>query len=102
MACALGGIWCSASLLHLPKRDAPHVLAEMRRIVRPGGPLFLVMQEGDGEAWEHGAYGAPVERFFARYRRSEIEALLNTAGFRVRERLTGAAGTRRWLNLLAT
>jgi len=99
---AFGGVWCSASLLHLPKQDAPGALAEMHRILVPGGPLLLGIQEGDSEGWEPSPYEVPVERFFARYRPDEAEAMLGGAGFRVLERRTGQAPNRRWLTFLAT
>lgn len=98
---AFGGIWCSASMLHLPKPDAPRALAEMRRVLVPGGPLLLAIQEGDAEGWEPAPYG-PVERFFARYRSDEAEALLVEAGFAVQERHVEETPTRRWLRFLAT
>lgn len=97
------GAWCSASLLHLPKVDAPAALAELRRNLVPGGALFLSLQEGTAEVWERGAYGHPdAERFFARYAPDEVEALLAQAGFVVRERTSESAGPRHWLRLLAT
>ncbi|MGH2351732.1 MAG: class I SAM-dependent methyltransferase [Chloroflexota bacterium] len=96
------GVWCMASLLHLPKSDAPLALREMRRVLAPGGAIAIGIQEGEGEVWEAGAYGHPVERFFARYGPEEADVLLAEAGFRVRERGLSTAGTRRWLRFLAT
>ncbi len=99
---AFGGIWSSASLLHLPKALAPVALAEMRRLLAPGGPLLLSIQAGEGEGWEMSPYG-PVERFFARYQPEEVEALLSSAGFVVKVRRQGeTANGRQWLNYLAT
>jgi ubiquinone/menaquinone biosynthesis C-methylase UbiE len=97
-----GGVWCSASLLHLPKPDAPGALAEMYRVLAPGGPLLLAIQEGDSEGWEPSPYEVPAERFFARYRQDEAEAMLGGAGFTILERRTGVAPNRRWLTVLAT
>ncbi|MFU8852123.1 class I SAM-dependent methyltransferase [Micromonospora sp. SL1-18] len=96
-----GGVWCSASLLHLPKAAAPAALAEVRRMVRSGGPLLLSLQEGDGESWQ-GWPGEAIDRFFARYRPAEAETLLAEAGFSLRqlERDTTPAG-KRWLCHLA-
>jgi ubiquinone/menaquinone biosynthesis C-methylase UbiE len=97
------GVWCVASFLHLPKADAPGALREMRRVLRPGGPLFLGIQEGSGEGWEGWAPGpyAHVQRLFARYSPQEVEGLLANAGFTVVERGSSQAGTRRWLQFLA-
>lgn len=98
---AFGGVWCSASLLHLPKIEVPATLVEARRILAPGGGLFLALQEGEGEGWENWP-SSDAERFFARYRMPEAEALLSAAGFLVRDRQVGETPTRRWLYFLAT
>ena len=82
-ACFDGG-WCVASLLHLPKREAPAALSAMRRVLKPGGMLMVSVQEGDGEAWE-GGYVEGVTRFFARYGRAEIEGMLAEAGCIIHE-----------------
>jgi ubiquinone/menaquinone biosynthesis C-methylase UbiE len=73
------GIWCCASLLHLPKRDAPGALAEMGRALAIGGVLFLSIQEGADEGWGRCGY-APVERWFARYSQDEMANLLTETG----------------------
>ena len=81
-ACFDGG-WCCASLLHLPKREAPGALGAIRRVLKGGAMLVLSVQEGDCEAWE-GGYVQGVKRFFARYDRAGMEAILAEAGFSVR------------------
>ena len=95
------GVWCMASLLRLPKAEAPDALGEMRRVLLPGGALLLGLQEGEGEIWESAPYGT-AERLFVRYTPGEAEALLNLAGFSVHERAANDAGRRRWLQFLAT
>ena len=94
------GAWCMASLLHVPKAEAPGVLRELHRVLLPGGVLAVGLKEGAGEGWERGPYGT-VEQFFARYAPEEAETLLATTGFLVQRRAHNAAGARRWLQFLA-
>ena len=64
--------WSFGVLLHLPRRELPQALGEIRRVLRAGGPLALSMKEGDGEAWEKKPLRGMPDRFFARYRLSEL------------------------------
>jgi ubiquinone/menaquinone biosynthesis C-methylase UbiE len=80
---ALDGLWVCASFLHIPKRDAPAVLAELRRTLRPGGVLFISIKRGQGQRWI--AHGAGGQRFFVFYQEDELDSLLADAGFTVRE-----------------
>ena len=72
----------------------------MRRVLQPGGTLFLGVQEGTGEGWE--VYGWEVARFFARYTAAEVAALLTRAGFVVAAQGRGVHAQRTWLQFLAT
>ncbi len=95
------GLWCTASLLHLPKPTVPTALVEFRRVLRPGGVLFLAVQEGTGEHWERSPYGT-VDRLFARYTSEEMVHLLTKYGFTIHEQAADTAGVRHWLQFLAT
>lgn len=96
---SFAAVWCIASLLHAPKAEAPAALAEMRRVLQPGGYLALAMQEGDGERWDPG-YVEDALRFFARYSAKELSGLLEDAGFCVLQQQREHAG-RWWLRYLA-
>ena len=96
---SFAGLWCIASLLHVPKPEVPAALAEVRRVLRPGGLLALAMQEGEGEQW-NGGHVEGVLRFFARYSAEEMAGLLEGAGFRILQREREQAG-RWWLRYLA-
>ena len=80
---ALDGLWVCASFLHIPKPDAPAVLKEFRRVLRPGGVLFISIKRGQGQRWI--AHGSGHQRFFVFYQEDELDALLAAAGFVVRE-----------------
>jgi len=80
---ALDGLWVCASFLHIPRRDAPAVLQELRRVLRFGGVLFISIKRGQGQRWI--AHPAGGQRFFVFYQEDELDTLLAAAGFTVRE-----------------
>ena len=105
------GVWCSASLLHLPLRTAPRAVGELVRVMRPGAPIvvFLKQRAPDAEAermvpYEH-LENETGQRFFAYYTPDEARALFEGAGVEQLDvtafpgtRPTDAAG---WVTLLA-
>ena len=68
------GIWACASLLHVPHREMPDVLARFARALKSGGILYVSLKEGDGERV------AKDGRFFSYFHREEFEALLTEEG----------------------
>jgi ubiquinone/menaquinone biosynthesis C-methylase UbiE len=96
------GVWCNASLLHLPKREAPAALAEVWRLLVAGGVFYVAIQVGEGEVWEARSYDRTVARFFARYAPSEFAGLLTAAGFEILDagENNGVPG-RHWAHFLA-
>ncbi len=88
-------VWCQAALLHLPKRLVPTALAEIRRVLAPGGVAHVAVQQGDSEGYETRPY-EPVERYYAHYQPHELAALLREAGFNIL-REGEAEARRHWL-----
>ncbi len=78
---ALDGVTAIASLLHLPKCGLPAALAEVRRVLRPGGVALLSLKRGQGEEVETAAYGVP--RFYAYYGADELRGHLTAAALTV-------------------
>jgi hypothetical protein len=95
------GIWAMASLLHLPREQAPLVLAEFGRLLTPGGVLCLSVKEGSGAAWSDRAYGQLRPRYFTYWQPDEIDALLSDAHFDISTRWAKAAPNGTWLCRLA-
>ena len=91
------GAWVCASLLHLPRGDAPRVLAETRRILKPGGMLYISLKEGRGEEWDT----RKGTRFFTYYQADEVKLLLKSAGFELTELKINLGEPRPWLNIFA-
>jgi len=53
------GVFANASLFHVPTRELPRVLAELRHTLVPGGVLFASNPRGDNtEGWHGDRYGA--------------------------------------------
>lgn len=71
---AFDGIWMNASLLHLPRDQAPQAVIEVQRILHPGGYWFLSVKRGDGEAFKEGIGG---DRFYTYYERDQLAALVS-------------------------
>jgi ubiquinone/menaquinone biosynthesis C-methylase UbiE len=98
---SVDGIWGNASLLHLPKTDAPAALLEFKRILKPNGILFLAVQEGEGEHLETREVYGENQRFFARYGVSEMTEMLKVAGFEILENHEHESRDRIWIRFLA-
>lgn len=91
------GVWACASLLHLPREHMPGALAALRRVMVPGGLLYLGMKRGEGAGWELAPTLAAAPRYFVYYQPEELAALVRAAGFRLAALEEGAA----WLNVFA-
>lgn len=51
---AYDGVWCCASLLHVPQVEIPSTLARLWQALRPGGCLYVSFKLGSGERQHHG------------------------------------------------
>jgi SAM-dependent methyltransferase len=77
------GIWCCASLLHLPRADVPGVVRAFRRILRQGYLYVLGLMAGEGETVIDGQYGPDTPRLFTFFQRTEFELYLEQASFQI-------------------
>lgn len=76
------GFWAAASLLHIPKYNISSVLAEIRRVMKPGAVGFIALKEGDSEEMVIGTVRGD-NRFYAFYRFQEFKRILTDNGFEV-------------------
>ncbi len=77
------GFWAAASLLHVPKNNIRKILADIKRVVKPGGTGFVTLKYGLEEKVVPEPSG--TERFFSFYTQREFWYILAENGFEVLE-----------------
>lgn len=75
------GMWAAASLVHVPKTETAAVLRELRRCLKPGGVLAATLTYGSNSRIREG--GWMPGRYFARWRKVELQRLLRRAGWTI-------------------
>ena len=64
-------------LLHVPKADLPRVLQSIRRVLKPGGLMFMAVYGGfeQEDVWQGDSH--EPKRFFAFYTDEQIQAIVS-------------------------
>jgi SAM-dependent methyltransferase len=83
---AADAVVCFYSLIHLRHAEVPGALAEIRRILRRGAPALLAVQGGHGVIHTDHWFDRPVRVDATLFEASELSALVERAGLKVRER----------------
>jgi ubiquinone/menaquinone biosynthesis C-methylase UbiE len=95
------GVWSYTTLLHVPKDEVDMPLAEIHRVLEPGGAFALGMIEGDTEEYRTSS-GMDQLRWFSYYQRDELVERVEKHGFKLVHEETFKPGSRRYFNLLFT
>lgn len=85
------GVVAWYSLIHIPAAERGGVLAEFRRVLRPGGKLLLAFQSGTDILHLDEGYGHAISLDFHRISTGELAGALAAAGFTVELRLDRGA-----------
>jgi ubiquinone/menaquinone biosynthesis C-methylase UbiE len=100
------GIWCNATLLHLPRRNVPRALRDFHRILQPSGYLYVSVKQGSGASLVRREKINGSLRLFTYFSREELAHYLEQACFDIvfmirfvtyRENI----GWDSWINVLA-
>jgi len=80
------GIWASASLLHIPKKNIKYVLKKLKGLLVKNGILYVSLKKGKGsEVLKDERFGG-VDKFYVYYQSEDIEEILNNVGFEIIEK----------------
>jgi len=85
---SLAGIVALYSLIHLERPSAVGALAELSRVLVPGGALALAFHGGEGEVHADDWFGRGVSIDATLYQPAEMAGYLERAGFEVEEIVT--------------
>jgi len=85
---SVDAIWASASLLHVSKQAIPNVLANLYRILKPGGIFYVSMKKGAGDEIKADQRYGGVEKFWNYVSEDELAHLLTKHGFHILEQET--------------
>jgi len=85
---SLAGVVAFYSLIHLERASAPRALAEIARVLAPGGAVLLAFHEGEGEAHADDWFGQGVSVDATLFSPEEMRRLMGQAGLAVAEILT--------------
>lgn len=75
------GAWCSCVLIHLEKSAIPRALAEIAKVLKPGGLLYILVKGGTAEGFEQDPRYDGAEKYGAYFDREELGMLMGEAGF---------------------
>lgn len=92
------GFWCSAVLLHIPKKSIDTALQNIKKALKPHALGFISLAAGDGEYFDEA-----TGRYFYLYQEDEFAALLKHNGFNIESNVIKAQDTHRpWLRTWLT
>jgi ubiquinone/menaquinone biosynthesis C-methylase UbiE len=91
------GAWICASLLHLPRFEAPLALKEIHRVTCNNAPVFVGLIYGEGEKWRL----TDGPRFFSYYHPDDITTLLQDCGFAIYSSWTQPGTGVTWIDIIA-
>jgi SAM-dependent methyltransferase len=87
---ALDGVVAWYSLIHLPPDRLPAAVAELARVLRPGGRLLTAFQVGDQQLRLDSGYGHEIAMDVWRLDPDRLGTLLESAGLEVTTRVVCA------------
>ncbi len=84
---AWGGLAAFYSLIHVAREELPGALAELKRVLAPGGWLLAAVHLGQETLHRDELCGVPVALDFYHFESAELQGFIERAGFTVVDNL---------------
>ncbi len=75
------GIWSKLTIIHVARETLPMILADIYKLLKPGGVLMIETKAGEGEGFEPVSFKNDEQRYFVYYELEELIQLFRDAGF---------------------
>lgn len=103
----IAGIWCAASLLHVPEKELLVVLKKLKNLLITNGVLFLTVRVGTGSYLDSfdGNNSQSEKRFIQLYQPDDLITALTAVGFAIQyKRIEDSYWGRKteWISVVAT
>lgn len=100
------GIYTSAVLLHIPKKEVATILNNFKNKLHDGGYLYLAVKEQrpgrvEEEIKGESDYGYAYKRFFSYYTTPELHGYLAESGFEVLKTDVETVANTNWIQIIA-
>ncbi len=95
------GIWCMATLADFPKSEAPKLIQNFYKALKREGVLYIAVKEGEGEELIEKEKYNNSPRFYAFYKKDELNKLLKDNGFIVLESKVATDENTNWVEVFA-
>jgi SAM-dependent methyltransferase len=79
----LAGVAAFYSLIHCARPELPRAVAEIFRVIQPGGRFLMTVHVGTGEVGRDDFHGTPVKLVATLFAEDEVRAALTGAGFHI-------------------
>jgi len=95
------GIWCMATLADFPKEDAPKLIKNFYKALKKEGIIYIAVKEGEGEKFIEKERYSNSPRFYALYKKDELNNLLKENGFEILESVVSNDEGTEWVEVFA-
>jgi len=95
------GVWCMATFSDIPKEESSKVLVNINKILKPEGILYIAVKYGEGEVIIEKELYNNLPRYYALYKKEELENLLNMNGFNIIEAIVSDDEGTKWVEIFA-